>query len=140
MNELDRYMLRIGCAGAAPESQQAASALKAFGHFVRNRGQARSFPGEEFLEYSIAREEPLSDLMRKSGGCAQHMRGSGSPTSISITRVPPYEATARTVAAGDSRTSPITRASSPPGVRCNAWSALSANSGDTTATNWPSFA
>jgi hypothetical protein len=63
---------------------------KAIGHFAAGDRQARRFPREEFFEEAIAARR-LRSTGEKSSWSAygQQMRGSGSPTSISITRVPP---------------------------------------------------
>src|SRR3954454_1301338 len=67
----------------------------------------------------------------------QQMRGSGSPTSWSITRRPPNAVSTSTMPGGSVRTSPISAARSHPGTARSAASAASAISGATKATSLP---
>ncbi len=92
MHEFDRDVLRIGGAGAAPEGKQAAAAQEALRHFLRNSGQPGRFARKEIFEDAIAPEQPFGNVLCECGlrrSHTQQMRGSGSPTSMSITRVPP---------------------------------------------------
>ena len=59
---------------------------------------------------------------------AQQIRGSGSPTSWSITRLPPKLVSTSTIPGGSVRTSPISAARSQPGTERSAASARSAAS------------
>src|SRR5919108_140152 len=70
----------------------------------------------------------------------QQMRGSGSPTSISTTRLPPNAVSSSTRPSGSARISPTTAAFRPSGCALSALTAASACSGATTATSFPSFA
>src|SRR5215213_1885196 len=70
----------------------------------------------------------------------QQILGRGSPTSWSITRLPPNAVSTSTMPTGSVRTSPISAASSPPGAARSAASAASAPSGATKATSLPSLA
>jgi len=68
------------------------------------------------------------------------MRGSGSPTSISTTRLPAKAVVTSTVADGSGRTSPENSRILSPGVCVSAKSPASAHSAATTARNCPSLA
>src|SRR3954469_15927059 len=70
----------------------------------------------------------------------QQIRGSGSPTSWSMTRRPPKLVSTKTIPCGSVRTSPISAAASQPTTALIASSAASAASGATKATSFPSFA
>src|SRR5829696_8205435 len=70
----------------------------------------------------------------------QQILGSGSPTSWSITRLPPKLVSTSTSPGGSVRTSPISAARSQPGTARIAARAASARSGATKATSLPSFA
>src|SRR4051794_12285872 len=70
----------------------------------------------------------------------QQILGSGSPTSWSITRLPPNAVSTSTMFGGSVLTSPISAARSQPGTAWSAASAASAASGATKATNLPSLA
>src|SRR3954454_10209900 len=70
----------------------------------------------------------------------QQILGRGSPTSWSITRLPPKDVSTRTMLGGSVRTSPISAACSQPGTARIAASASSATSGATNATSFPSLA
>src|SRR6266536_2633985 len=59
------------------------------------------------------------------------MRGDGSPTSISSTRLPPMSVSRKTIAAGSAWTVPMMTASRPDGCERTAASAASATSGAT---------
>src|SRR6266487_4227735 len=68
------------------------------------------------------------------------MRGDGSPTSISSTRLPPMSVSRKTIAAGSAWTVPMMTASRPDGCERTAASAASATSGATIANSLPSLA
>src|SRR5687768_13822194 len=67
----------------------------------------------------------------------QQILGSGSPTSWSITRLPPNAVSTSTIPGGSVRTSPISAARSQPGTVRIAARAASAISGATKATSLP---
>ena len=75
-----------------------------------------------------------------SNSSRQQIRGSGSPASRSITRLPPKAVSTSTIPGGSVRTSAISAASSHPGDRAQRPHAASAPSGATMATKRPSFA
>ena len=66
---------------------------------------------------------------RSRARARQQILGSGSPTSWSITRLPPNAVSTSTIPGGSVLTSPISAASSPPGAARSAASAASAASG-----------
>src|SRR5579863_2565745 len=148
MYELHRDVLSVCGERSATESQQAASALEALRHLLASHRQPAGFLLEEVLTDPVALEEsllhPPGELLvlhhRQITTLHQQIRGSGSPTSMSTTRLSPYSAATSTVPRGCSRTSPTIRASCPPGARLKASSPASACSGAITARNWPSFA
>src|SRR6476646_2977749 len=70
----------------------------------------------------------------------QQILGSGSPTSWSMTRLPPNAVSTNTIPGGSVLTSPISTARSHPGTARSAASAASHRSGATKATSLPSFA
>src|SRR5450755_588993 len=71
---------------------------------------------------------------------SQQIRGSGSPTSWSMTRRPPKLVCINTMPGGSVRTSPISAACSQPGTALSARSASSAASGATNTSILPSLA
>src|SRR5204863_9201996 len=70
----------------------------------------------------------------------QQILGSGSPTSMSITRRPPKPVSTSTIPGGSLLTSPTSAACSHPGTERSAESAASAASAATNATSTPSLA
>src|SRR5207253_558147 len=133
MDELDRDMLRVGSVLVPSASQQPAAAQEALRHRLGGPGEALALAREEGRGDPVAFAQEILDEADRIH--RQQILGSGSPTSMSTTRVPPYDATPRTVRAGSSRTSPMITASSPPGTARRAARAAPASSGATTARN-----
>ena len=92
MDELDRDVLRVGGGGAAAEREKAAAGKKPLGHLLAGARQPIGLAIEQRARDWISREQPVGDerLQVDSGhGHDQQILGSGSPTSMSTTRVPP---------------------------------------------------
>src|SRR5579863_8609116 len=116
MHELHRDMLGIGGVTSSSKRQKAAAPQEAVRHVAAGQCQAHGLACEEFIEDPVAFEKSFFHPRRENRMSRQHMRGKGSPTSMSITRVPPYPVVPKTVAAGCSRISPIISASWPLGA------------------------
>lgn len=87
VHELYRDVLRIGRVRTAAEGEQAAAAQESLRHFTACRGQPIRFAIEEVLENAVAFQELRGNVIRDADH--QQILGSGSPTSMSITRLPP---------------------------------------------------
>src|SRR5688572_25047848 len=70
----------------------------------------------------------------------QQIRGNGSPTNMSMIRVPPNAVRKTTMDFGSAAISPIRAASTPSGCDRSPFSAASASAAGTTARSFPSFA
>src|SRR6476620_9933445 len=106
-------MLRVGSVASFSEGEQPSAFQEPLRHFVTSRCKLRRLSLDERRVKYVAHQERCLCAGRERGLAGQHIRGSGSPTSISITRVPPYEVVPSTVPAGCSRISPIITASTP---------------------------
>ena len=83
MNELYRDVLRVGRVSASSECQQTAAAAKSLERLSAGQRQRTCLLREERVGNNVAVSEALDDPLR------QHIRGRGSPTSMSMIRLPP---------------------------------------------------
>jgi hypothetical protein len=88
MHELDRHMLRIGRMRPSTEREQPPAAEEPLRHLLARLRQRPSLAGEERGAHTIALEQIVLDRRPKCRA-GQHIRGSGSPTSMSTIRLPP---------------------------------------------------
>src|ERR1700733_9305314 len=138
MHEFHGAVLRIGRVRPSSEGEEPATLPEPVGHLLTGFSQTGGLSVEEGGEHLISSQQALGDDGPVAvDGHGQQIRGSGSPTSMSMTRVAPYPVMPSTVPRGSETISPITRASSPPSVAWSASSAASARSGETTARNCP---
>jgi len=94
MDEFDRDVLRVGGRGSPAEREQTAATQEPLRHLLACTREPLGFAVEQPMRRGVAREEPLGDESLKVDAGkkhidVQHIRGSGSPTSMSTTRVPP---------------------------------------------------
>ncbi len=91
MHEFDGDVRGVGRIRSATERKERTSAAEAGRHLARRVRDARRLAREESRDDRIARAQPVRDRARARARLAlgQHIRGSGSPTSMSIARVPP---------------------------------------------------
>ena len=126
MHELDGNVLRVGRIWAATEGEQTATPEEPLRHLVAGLGQPHGLASEERLVNVVAPQQLPFDVggsLESRGGDQlalrrhQQILGSGSPTSMSTTRLAPYRVIASTVPAGCATISPMMRACSPPASR-----------------------
>jgi hypothetical protein len=90
MDELDRDVHCVGRVRPAAEREETAAVAEALGHRAARVCEARRLAREERERRLRPFADPRGDPRRElRAGDAQHIRGSGSPTSMSTTRVPP---------------------------------------------------
>ena len=88
MDELDGDVRRVRCIRTAAERIEPAALQEAFRHRLAGAGDARRLDRKVFANDRVALAQPRCDA-RLLRAPRQHILGSGSPTSMSITRVPP---------------------------------------------------